>query len=67
MFLHNFFHKCKFCIVWNGFMVKIILITQNICFGAIRNGNKSNCVLQAWTEACYQIFGSWEVQTMWNS
>ena len=23
-------------------------------------------VLQAWTEVCHQIFGGWEVQTMWN-
>ena len=23
-------------------------------------------VLQAWTEICHQIFGGWEVQTMWN-
>ena len=23
-------------------------------------------VLHAWTEVCHQIFGSWEVQTMWN-
>ena len=24
-------------------------------------------MFQAWTEVCYEIFGSLEVQTMWNS
>ena len=32
-------------------MEKIILISENICFDAIRNGCKSNRVQQALTEA----------------
>ena len=24
-------------------------------------------MLQAWTEVCYQSFGGWQMQTMWNS
>ena len=40
----------------NLFISKIISISQNICFEAIQNGNKSN-----------QIFGGWKIQTLWNS
>ena len=45
---------------------KIILISQNVFFEAIQNGSKSNRILHAWIEVCHQIFGDWEVQTMWN-
>ena len=45
---------------------KKILSHKNICFKAIQNACKSNRVSQAWTEVCHEIFGGWEVQTMWN-
>ena len=52
--------------IWNWFIAKIIPISQNICFEAIQIGGKSNKVLEAWTEVCYQNFGGWETQTIWN-
>ena len=30
------------------------------------NGGMSNKELKAWIEVCNQIFGGWDVQTMWN-
>ena len=36
-----FSHKYKFCIVWNWFIPKIMLILQNTHFEAIPNGGKS--------------------------
>ena len=33
------FHRCKHCISWNWFIVKVILISKK-CFEAIQNGGK---------------------------
>ena len=40
--------------------------TKVICFQIIQNCAKSNRELYAWTEVWHQIFGGWQVQTMWN-
>ena len=53
-----FFHKCK--LHENYFNI------PKIYFMAIQNCGKSNRVLWIWTKVRHQIFGCWEVQTMWN-
>ena len=41
IFFLNFFHQDKLCIVWNWIVGKIILISKNICFGALENCSQS--------------------------
>ena len=63
LFFPELFHK-YFSI---GLLQKLFQSHKNISSATIQNDNKSNRMLQAWTEVCYQIFAGWEVQTMWNS
>ena len=42
IFFRFFFYKCKHCIVWNWFIVKINLISQNNFFEAIQRSSKSH-------------------------
>ena len=45
---------------------KNYFILPKICFEAIQNDSKSNRPVQASTEVCHQIFGGWQMKTMWN-
>ena len=48
-----------------GWSQELFWSHKNIYFEAIQNGGKLDSAIQAWIEVSYQIFGGWEVQTMW--
>ena len=60
-FFRIFFHKCKVCIVWNYFNLAKIIVLR--LFKMVANQTESSRLK---TEVFHQIFGGWEVQTMWN-
>ena len=60
-----FFHKFKFCIIWNWFMPKNYFNLAKMFWGYSK-GSKKQTMFLALTEVCHQIFDCSEVQTMWN-
>ena len=66
IFFQNFFHKYKLWILWDWFITKIILILPKYLFWGSLEEWKIKQIFQGWTEACHQIFCSWDGQTKWN-
>ena len=47
-----FFHECKLCIVWSGFIAKITSILLKYSLQDIQKMVANQIVLRVWTEVC---------------